>query len=144
MERKWAELEKLYDISPAQQHILFLLSTNKNQLTPTQLSELGCWHISTVTRLLKPLKANGFINVTTNKEKPRYKRVSLTAKGKQMLENLMDAARDLEQFPFDIGDLSEEEVEKFLKFGQSILDINKGDDFIKKVINARVEGYDYV
>jgi DNA-binding MarR family transcriptional regulator len=143
MERKWAELEKKFNISSAQQHILFLLSTNKNVLTPTQISELGCWHTSTVTRLLKPLQKKGFINVTTNKKQSRYKIVTITAEGKDILDKLMDAARDMEQFPFDTRHLSEEEVVKFLEYGQSILDIQKGNDFIEILMNAKVQDYDY-
>ncbi|WP_264807254.1 hypothetical protein [Cytobacillus sp. NCCP-133] len=42
MEKKWSELEKVFNLSTAQQHILFLLVTNQNELSPTQLSELGC------------------------------------------------------------------------------------------------------
>ncbi|WP_227522038.1 MarR family winged helix-turn-helix transcriptional regulator [Bacillus solitudinis] len=143
MEKKWAELERKFNISSAQQHILFLLATNKNVLTPSKISELGCWHTSTVTRLLQPLQKRGFINVTTNKEQSRYKIVTITVEGKEILDKLMDAVRDMEQFPLDTRHLSKEEVTKFLDYGQSILDVHKGNDFMEFLINARVKDYDY-
>jgi DNA-binding MarR family transcriptional regulator len=143
MEGQWAEIGKKHNISPAQQHILFLLSTNNNALTPTKISELGCWHISTVTRLLKPLQKNGLINVKTNENQPRFKIVSLTDEGTLLLEKLIDTVKSTEQFPFDMSHLSEEEILYFLECGQSILDVYKGEDFRIKVINARVEDCDY-
>ncbi|MDQ0254486.1 DNA-binding MarR family transcriptional regulator [Evansella vedderi] len=143
MEKNWTDLEKKYKISPAQQHILFLLSTNKNALTPTQISELGCWHISTVTRLLKPLQEKDFINITTNKKQARYKIVTISDKGEQMLNKLMNTFRDMEKFPFDMKYLSEEEMKKFLEIGQRILDIHKGEGFVNWVMNAQVKDYDY-
>jgi MarR family protease production transcriptional regulator HPr len=143
MEEQWAELGRKYNISPAQQHILFLLSTNKNALTPTQISELGCWHISTVSRLLKPLNENGFISVKTDEMQPRYKRVTLTADGKILLDKLISTVKGMERFPFDMNHLSEKDVFNFLECGQSILDVHKGEDYKEKVINAQMVGVDY-
>jgi MarR family transcriptional regulator, protease production regulatory protein HPr len=143
MENQWAEIGKKYNISPAQQHILFLLSTNNNALTPTKISELGCWHISTVTRLLKPLQENGLIIVKTNENQPRYKIVSSTDEGTLLLKNIIDTVKSMEQFPFNMSHLSEEEILYFLECGQSLLDVHKGEDFRIKVINARVDNYDY-
>ena len=144
MEKNWAELEKKFNLSPAQQHILFLLSTNNNELTPTQISELGCWHLSTITRLLKPLKDKGLVQVVANVELQRYKRVLLTEKGKELILMLMNSFRDMEQLPFQLDDLSESELESFLAYGEKLLGIQKGEAFIKKLLNARVENYDYI
>ena len=143
MERNWAELEKKFNVSPAQQHILFLLSTHKNELTPTQLSELGCWHISTVTRLLRPLKERGFIEVKADQKRPRYKQEAITATGKKLLNKLMDEFKEIDQMPLQVGDLTEEELLQFLKYGQRILGVSKGEAFMKMLIHARVEDYDY-
>ncbi|MGJ9385982.1 MarR family transcriptional regulator [Salipaludibacillus sp. CF4.18] len=107
MENKWSEIGKEFNISPAQQHILFLLSTNNNELTPTKIGELGCWHPSTVTRLLKRLEKSRFILVKTNKNQPRFKIVSMTNAGKEKLEQLLDTVKLMEQFPLDMRHLSE-------------------------------------
>jgi MarR family protease production transcriptional regulator HPr len=143
MEEQWADLGKKHNISPAQQHILFLLSTNKNALTPTQISELGCWHNSTVTRLLKPMQESGIINVKTDKKQSRYKRVTLTADGQLLLDSLISSAKGMERFPLDMSHLSKREVISFLELGQSILDVHKGLDFKNKVINAQIRDCDY-
>lgn len=144
MEKNWSTLEKKFQVTPAQQHILFLLSSHKNELTPSELSDLGCWHASTVSRLLKPLKERGLIQVAVNKEQPRFKKVSITANGKCLLNQLADAFTDLKHLPFELGDLTEEELSDFLEYGQRILRIQKGEDFVQMLMHARIEDYDYV
>ncbi|GAA0344162.1 hypothetical protein GCM10008967_38240 [Bacillus carboniphilus] len=143
MEDNWSLLERKFQVTPAQQHILFLLSTNKSELTPTQISELGCWHISTVTRLLKPLKESGLVEVSVNKDRPRFKRVMLTDSGKKLIIQLMDEFKEMEQMPLQIGDLSEEELATFLEIGEKILGVHKGENFMNMLVQARVENYDY-
>lgn len=107
---------------------MFLLSINKKVLTPSEISKLGYWHISTVTRLLKPLKAKGFIRVETDINRPRYKTVTLTSEGKLILAHLVDVIKNMEQFPFDMNHLTMNEVSNFLMYGQKILDLHKGKD----------------
>ncbi|WP_077215266.1 MarR family winged helix-turn-helix transcriptional regulator [Bacillus dakarensis] len=142
MEDTWDKIGKKYDISPAQQHILFLLSTNGNKLTPSKIGELGCWHPSTVSRLINRLQKNGYIKVNADKSS-RFKMVSMTDEGKQLLEQLLDAAKAMEEFPFDMQHLSEQEILTFLECGQKILEVQKGKDFRQNVISKRVDNYDY-
>jgi DNA-binding MarR family transcriptional regulator len=143
LENKWAEIGREFNLSPAQQHILFLLSTNDNKLTPTKIGELGCWHNSTVTRLLNRLEKNEFIYVVTKRNHLGFKVVSMTEKGKRMLEMLIEKVKISKQFPFDMRHLSEKEVNSFLQLGNSILDVEKGKEFRDNVINAQAEGCDY-
>ncbi|MEH6990796.1 MarR family transcriptional regulator [Cytobacillus firmus] len=143
MEKRWAELEKKFKLTPAQQHILFLLGTHNQKLSPTQISELGCWHLSTVTRLLKPLKVKGLIEITANQEQLRCKCVTITKSGKELLNQIMDEVKRMEQFPLNMDELSENEHMSFLEYGQKILGIQKGDLFRQMLIDARVENYDY-
>ncbi|MDQ0254545.1 DNA-binding MarR family transcriptional regulator [Evansella vedderi] len=143
IENKWNELGREFNITPAQQHILFLLSTNNNELTPTKIGELGCWHNSTVTRLLNRLQEKKFIYVKTKRNELGFKVVSMTDKGRIILEQLMEKAKTMKKFPFDINHLSEKEVLLFLEYGNKILEEQKGLDFRKSVINAQVEGFDY-
>ncbi|WP_051353072.1 MarR family winged helix-turn-helix transcriptional regulator [Thalassobacillus devorans] len=138
MEEKWAELGRRYNITPAQQHILFLLSTNQNVLSPSEIGELGCWHGSTVTRLLKPLKERGMIQVGIDQKNPRYKKVEITSEGKSLLKQLVEAVEDMDNFPCDISSLSQEEVIHFLTYAQKILDVHKGEPFKQKVINGKI------
>ncbi|MGO4886627.1 hypothetical protein ACJ2A9_02625 [Anaerobacillus sp. MEB173] len=79
------------------------------------------------------------MNVTTNEKQSRCKSVIITAEGKQILGKITNAAIDMEEFPFDLSHLSEEDVTKFLELGQSILDVHKGVYFKNKVIDALVE-----
>ncbi|WP_216827434.1 MarR family transcriptional regulator [Alkalihalobacterium elongatum] len=143
MENKWSEIGKEYNITPAQQHILFLLSVNDNELTPTKIGELGCWHTSTVTRLLKRLETSGYTNAKTNPKQARYKIVSMTAKGEELFKKLFNTAKGMKEFPFNMNHLSEDEILSFLECGKSILDVHKGKDFRKSVISKQMDNYDY-
>ena len=143
MENKWAEIGREFNLSPAQQHILFLLSTNDNKLTPTKIGELGCWHNSTVTRLINRLEEKGFIYVETKRNHLGFKIVSITQKGKEMLKKIIEKVKLTERFPFDMRHLSDNEVMSFLEVGNSILDIAKGKEFRNNVINAQIEDCDY-
>ncbi|MFD2680308.1 MarR family winged helix-turn-helix transcriptional regulator [Bacillus seohaeanensis] len=143
MEQKWAELAKTYNISPAQQHILFILSTNNQTLTPSEISEIGCWHLSTVTRLLKPLRERGFITINQDPNRNRYKKVTITSSGGEIFQKIIGAILEKDFFPFEMNSLSEEELESFLRVGQKILDTNKGESFREKIFNAKIDGIDY-
>ncbi|MEB1808438.1 MAG: MarR family transcriptional regulator [Bacillaceae bacterium] len=143
MDNQWSEIGKEYDISPAQQHILFLLSTNRNELTPSKIGELGCWHASTVTRLLKRLENNGYIDVRAKENQARYKLVSMTDKGKCVLKNIFETVKSMEQFPFDLRQLSEDEVVHFINYGKKILDVHKGESFMRDVISKPMKDLDY-
>jgi MarR family transcriptional regulator, protease production regulatory protein HPr len=143
MEEHWAKIGQEHNVSPAQQHILFLLSINP-ALTPTQISELGCWHTSTVTRLLKPMENSSLINVSPDIHHRRYKIVSITKKGKDLVRKIVNSIQEAEHFPFPMDHLSEREIVSFLDYGQRFLDVMKGESFGNKVINAKMEGVDYV
>jgi MarR family transcriptional regulator, protease production regulatory protein HPr len=143
LEEQWAKMGKMFNITPAQQHILFLLSTNNRSLTPTLISELGCWHISTVTRLLQPLLEKGFITITVDPVKPKYKKVTITNEGLSMLARIVDSVKNNDSFPIDLTHLPESDLAQFLTLGKNILDLQKGEDFKVNVLDARMEGMDY-
>lgn len=143
LEEHWAKLGRAFDLTPAQQHILFLLSSNNGSLTPTQISQLGCWHCSTVTRLLQPLRTKGYITLTVHPIKPRYKRVTLTSDGTEILKRVVDSVKKLDSFPLNLSTLSEKDLIQFLKIGQQILITHKGAEFKEKVLEAKMEGMDY-
>jgi DNA-binding MarR family transcriptional regulator len=142
MEEQWSQLGKEHNISPAQQHILFLLSVN-SPLTPTQISELGCWHISTVTRLLTPLEVRGMVRISPDTIQRKFKKVSITNEGEQLFQKLVASVQEMDHFPFPMNHLSEKEIVSFLEYGQSFLDVMKGKSFGSKVINAKIAGVDY-
>lgn len=143
MEEQWEKLGRNFDLTPAQQHILYLLSTNERTLSPSQISELGCWHASTVTRLLRPLEAKKFIEINVDKTKPKFKKVTITNEGLSILEKIVATVKNLDDFPFSLLHLSDAEVIQFLKIGYRIIDEHKGEDFKCKVLEARMEGMDY-
>ena len=126
LDEQWAKLGRMFNITPAQQHILFLLSTNKRSLTPTLISVLGCWHISTVTRLLRPLEEKGFVTITVDQARPKYKKVTLTHNGMAMLVRIVDSAKNDECFPLDLSHLPNTDLVQFLTLGKRILDLQKG------------------
>lgn len=143
MEEQWAVLGNTFDISPAQQHILFLLNTNHNTLSPSEISRLGCWHQSTVTRLLKPLQDRQLVKVETDAQRPRYKKVTITKAGEALLLQIASKVKEESNFPFEMDHLCEEEINNFLKCGQSILHVHKGELFNHQVLKARMKGIDY-
>ncbi|WP_078380626.1 MarR family winged helix-turn-helix transcriptional regulator [Sutcliffiella halmapala] len=125
VEEKWAELGKNHNISPAQQHVLFLLYSSKSKiLSPSELSDLGGWHISTVSRLIKPMENRGFITITPDK-RPKYKEVKITDSGMILLQDLISEVDKISTFPLDISHLTESEVESFLHVIQKILYSNR-------------------
>ncbi|MFZ3579696.1 MarR family winged helix-turn-helix transcriptional regulator [Virgibacillus sp. DJP39] len=144
MDSHWSELGKKYNISPAQQHILFILCTNQKTLTPSEISEIGCWHVSTVTRLMKPLKERGFITIVRDPERSKYKKVTITHAGEDLFHQIVGTIMDKDSFPFEMNHLSEVELDGFLQCGQKILDINKGTDLREKIFNAKLTGIDYL
>ncbi|MDA6131604.1 BlaI/MecI/CopY family transcriptional regulator, partial [Escherichia coli] len=75
----------------------------------------GCWHPSTVTRLLKQLKEKGLVEITANKEQLRYKFVATSKSGKEVLDQIMDEVKEMEQFPLNLSHLSENELMSFLE-----------------------------
>ncbi|MFD2045091.1 MarR family winged helix-turn-helix transcriptional regulator [Ornithinibacillus salinisoli] len=143
METNWSELGRIHNLSPAQQHILFILSTNGNTLTPSEISEIGCWHISTVTRLLKPLKQRGFITVIQDPKRSKFKKVTITSSGNELFQQIVATIVEQDSFPFEMSHLSKEELDSFLHTGRKILDANKGEMFGEKLFNAKIDGVDY-
>lgn len=124
---QWAEVAKKHSLSSAQQHLLFILSSNNNPLTITEISQLGCWHISTVTRLLKPLLDENYISITNGKG--RYKFVSLTNLGKQKLKTIADDVFQRTNFPLNAQGIENEDLEQFVEIGSQILRNQRGEEF---------------
>lgn len=143
MEEQWEKVGRKFNITPAQQHILFLLLSNNKKLTPSQISKLGCWHLSTVTRLLKPLQMKGYIVMFRDDKQPKFKNVQITEKGESLINQIVDFVKDINRFPLDISPLFEEELIQFLCCGQKILDLHKGSDFKDKVLQAKMAGLNY-
>lgn len=140
-EEKWSALGRNYNISPAQQHVLFLLYSSGNKsLSPSELSDLGCWHISTVSRLLKPLELKGMIKICQDK-RPKYKEVKITSCGIQLILELINSVDEMESFPLDIRCLTETDIENFLDCAQKILELNKSEDFGKWFNHVKTGSY---
>ncbi|WP_433748332.1 MarR family transcriptional regulator [Falsibacillus pallidus] len=141
VEEHWSELGRAYQITPAQQHVLFLLYTSSEKsMSPSQLSEYGCWHISTVTRLIKPLESKGLIQIMPDK-RPKYKVVKLTQSGTLMIEQLIEAVNEMPFFPFDINPLNESEIAQFLQSAERILEANRSKEFSNWISRVKVGSY---
>ncbi|WP_171038074.1 MarR family winged helix-turn-helix transcriptional regulator [Aquibacillus sediminis] len=142
VENRWGEIGKAVELSTAQQHLLFLLSTNENALTPTEIGKLGCWHVSTVTRLVKTLQSRGIVEVNNHPNKSRFKLVSMTDDGKDVLRQIHRSFRQMDQVPFELESLSEQQIKAFIQTGQKLLDVHKGEEYRSKVINAHIKESD--
>jgi MarR family transcriptional regulator, protease production regulatory protein HPr len=125
---QWADISKDHSLSSAQQHLLFILSTNEKPLTVSEISYLGCWHLSTVSRLLQPLIKEDYVTVQKNKTKWKY--VSITEQGLEKLMEIANQVLPLKEFPFDLSDTEEKDVQLFIEKGLKILKNFKGDEFL--------------
>lgn len=124
---EWTVVEKSHNLSSAQQYILFILSSIDKPLTIGEVSKLGSWHKSTVTRLLKPLLSENYIIIKSGNGK--YKYVSLTEKGKLRLKKVAQDVLLHEDFPFNFSGLDVKSIEKFLQVGMRMLKNKKGEQF---------------
>ncbi|NRD80868.1 MarR family transcriptional regulator [Bacillus sp. BRMEA1] len=136
---QWACINKVHGISSAQQHLLFILSTHEKPLTISEISNLGCWHLSTVSRLLQPLIRENF--VTVQKCKTKYKYVSITNQGFEKLKEIAKQVFPLKEFPFDFSDIEQEEVQIFIEIGLKILKNFKGEEFLTWVKKPHFQEY---
>lgn len=123
---EWADVVKKYNLSSAQQHLLYILSSSVEPLTITEISQLGCWHISTVTRLLQPLLNAGYISITNGKGKSKY--VRLTESGKLKLKSIAEDVFQRDNFPLNFEGITNECLEQFAKIGMQIIKNQKGKD----------------
>jgi MarR family protease production transcriptional regulator HPr len=137
LQERCAILTKTYKISTAQQHLLYIIANNK-PINITQISIIGCWHISTASRLLKPLIQQQYVKMYQIKSNNKIKFVELTENGKRLLEEIITLLVNTEDFPFDFSDCSIEEIEKFLSFGLDILEKQKGRGFSQWVKESEV------
>lgn len=73
--------------SPSSIHVLLEIEQNPT-ITPAQLAELLILEKSTISRLIQKLLCNGGIIESTNIEDGRLKNLSLTAKGKNLVNGI--------------------------------------------------------
>jgi len=125
---QWACINKEHGISSAQQHLLFILSTHEKPLTISEISNLGCWHLSTVSRLLQPLIRENYINV--QKSKTKWKYVSITNKGLEKLREIAEQVFALWECPFDFTNIEQNDVKIFIEKGLKILSNFKEEEFL--------------
>lgn len=144
IENSWEAFGRKKGISPAHQHILYLL-WYKNELTISRLSQIGLWHISTVTRLVDTLNKKGLVETYHNSQDGRSVLVRLTAQGFELIQNLYrDSMNDPNFMPF-IRELWENEPELLqdsIQKGLQLLEKAQGKQYADWVrqSQARHEG----
>ncbi|MFB9331153.1 MarR family winged helix-turn-helix transcriptional regulator [Paenibacillus aurantiacus] len=143
VEEEWEAMGKKFGVTPAQQMILFILSTKQGSLTVSQISQLGSWHISTVTRLLKTLQERGWIVVSYDRTQSKHKYVTITPAGKQMYMELAAYVKVNEDFPIDFSMLTKQELMTFMSIGDRVLNKGKDGRLVEWVRNAKAEGVQY-
>lgn len=136
---QWAYISKEHGISSAQQHLLFILSTHEKPLTISEISDIGCWHLSTVSRLLKTLIRENYVIV--QKSKTKWKYVSITNKGTEKLMEIARAVFPLLEFPFDFTNIEQNDVKVFIEKGLKILGNFKDEKFLDWVKNPTSKQY---
>lgn len=137
---EWANISKKYNLSSAQQHLLFILSSSVEPLTITEISHLGCWHISTVTRLLQPLLNREYISITNGKGKSKH--VRLTESGKLKLKSIAEDVFQRENFPLNVEGITDEFLEEFAQIGMQIIKNQKGKDLSHWITSSEPKAMD--
>ncbi|TVY09085.1 MarR family winged helix-turn-helix transcriptional regulator [Paenibacillus cremeus] len=125
---QWSHIDKEHGLSSAQQHLLFILSTSETPLTFSDISRLGCWHLSTVSRLLPPLVKENFVRIEKNKTKFKY--VSLTSRGMEKLMAIAKQVMPQKDFLFNSSTVKCEEIQAFIENGMALLQHYKGENFV--------------
>ncbi|QOR68186.1 MarR family transcriptional regulator [Cytobacillus suaedae] len=143
IDKNWEELGRKYGITPAQQHILFIVETIGEPMTVSQISEMGCWHVSSTSRILRQLEKSKLIEVTYDRTKSKNKYVTLTLAGKKVLGNLVKYVNQNEDFPLDISKIDSEELAIFLKVSFQLLKQNEKEQVVNWIHSARVTGGQY-
>lgn len=143
VEEEWEEMGKKLGVTPAQQMVLFILSTQPEAMTVSQISQLGSWHISTVTRLLKTLLQRGWIVMSYDRTQSKNKYVTITAAGSQKYLELAAYVTEKDDFPIDFSMLTEQELRTFMSIGERVLYEGKDGRLVDWVRNAKAEGVQY-
>ncbi|MCP8968396.1 MarR family winged helix-turn-helix transcriptional regulator [Ectobacillus ponti] len=140
IEEKWSEVGRRYDVTPAQQHVLHVLSTSAKPLPMKEIGRLGCWHASTVTRILRPLQEKGHIVVERDPQSPKHKLVSITESGARLFDGITTDMEQMETFPLDVRHLTEEDIQLCLQYGHSVLHVQKGSAFVQWLQEEEISG----
>jgi MarR family protease production transcriptional regulator HPr len=131
IENSWEAFGRKNGISPAHQHILYLLWHTK-ELTISRLAETGLWHISTVTRLLRPLINDGLVKTYDNQQDGRSVNVRLSSKGYELIENLYrEAMNDINFLPFvrELWETNPDLLKQSIEKGFNILEVAQGKQY---------------
>lgn len=105
--RKFA---KSFGLSESAFWVIYSLRVEKPPITQKDLANLIYSPKQTINSTLKNLEADGYIVMTSDKDK-RKKQISLTEKGKELVEKTADIMIDIEKTA--INTLSPEEKEMF-------------------------------
>jgi MarR family protease production transcriptional regulator HPr len=143
-EKNWSVLGKVHDVSPAQQHILFILSTSDSPLTITDISKYGFWHVSTVTRIIKPLHREKYVSIQYDRQRCKSKYVTLTELGRQKIQNITDEVSVDVNFPLDLKKFTKEEIEQFIDQGFAILHNQKSEEIALWIKESEMKEISYV
>jgi MarR family protease production transcriptional regulator HPr len=139
LEEKWSDFGRPHDLTPAQQYLIYILGSVERPLSMTEISKIGFWHLSTVTRLIKPLVDRGWVRISQEPDQPKSKYATLTDAGQTALDLLFRDANELTTFPFDLQAFTEEEIQQFLKFGLRLIEQEGRTEYLEFLERTKLE-----
>jgi MarR family protease production transcriptional regulator HPr len=139
-DKNWSELGKVHNVSPAQQHILFILSTNNSPLTITEISKYGFWHVSTVTRIIRPLHKEKYVSIEYYRHRSKSKYVTITELGRKKLQDITDVVSVDVNFPLNLRKFAKEDIEQ----GLAILHSQKSEEIAQWIKESEMKEISYV
>ena len=116
----WDRNLQKYNLTGVQMEVLCYLKRNEDQ--EIHQREIEYWFQlknPTVTGILNRLEEKGYITRRRNPADGRYRIIELTEKGNQVLENMGESARNLDDRIYDC--MTKEEQEKLLELLERIL-----------------------
>jgi MarR family protease production transcriptional regulator HPr len=143
-DKNWSELGKVHNVSPAQQHILFILSTNNSPLTITDISKYGFWHVSTVTRIIRPLHKEKYVSIQYDRHRSKSKYVTITELGRKKLQDITDEVSVDVNFPLNLRKFAKEDIKQFIEQGLAILHSQKSEEIAQWIKESEMKEISYV
>lgn len=131
IDEDWRKCASKSGLTVSQQHLLWILRF-KDGSTLSEISQYGLWHLSTVMDLVERMEKLGLVYKEVDSKDARTKRVTITDKGNEFLNN---SCNNSESFKF-MNAMEWDNLERMKQYLDTLYMLNKslnGDKFVHYV-----------
>ncbi|QEN08188.1 MarR family transcriptional regulator [Oceanispirochaeta crateris] len=100
---------KKYNLNKVQAEVLLFLKDNDN-VNHKEINDFFLFNKATITKIITSLENNEYVTRISNNKDQRYKCISLTEKGINIISNIIEILQQSEKIM--IKDIAEEDIEK--------------------------------